>query len=114
MTTAEIMRKEMVAIGEMLSNGLALEHELTQLVTDHPSDENLVERWKESRRTVERLAGEYARAVERYRQWSKPKPGSRPTEIWNGQPDGLVVGKHKSGLATRCRLATWLATCPTG
>jgi hypothetical protein len=44
-----------------------LEHELTQLVTDHPTDENLVERWKESRRAVERLAGDYARAVERYR-----------------------------------------------
>lgn len=68
MTTAEILRKEMLAIGEMLSNALALEHELTQLVTDHPTDENLVERWKESRRAVERLAGDYARAVERYRQ----------------------------------------------
>jgi hypothetical protein len=68
MTTAEILRKEMLAIGEMLSNGLALEHELTQLVTDHPSDENLTERWKESRRAVERLAGDYATAVKRYRQ----------------------------------------------
>jgi hypothetical protein len=67
-TTAEILRKQMLAIGEMLSNGLALEHELTQLVTDHPSDENLVERWKESRRSVERLAADYAKAVERYRQ----------------------------------------------
>jgi hypothetical protein len=68
MTTAEILRKEMLAIGEMLSNGLGLEQELTQLVTDHPGDENLVERWKESRRSVERLAGDYAKAVERYRQ----------------------------------------------
>jgi hypothetical protein len=68
-TTAEILRKEMLAIGEMLSNGLGLEHELAQLVTDHPSDQNLIERWKESRRAVERLAEDYAKAVERYRQF---------------------------------------------
>ena len=64
MTTAEILRKEMLAIGEMLSNGLALEHELTQLVTDHPTDENLVERWKESRRPEERLARDSSSDVE--------------------------------------------------
>jgi len=79
----DTLRDAMLVTGERLLKALALEHRLNRLSAKKAPDSTVLEKWRESRRDVERLAEEYVVAIEHYRQalWQAiPKqPNKSPT-----------------------------------
>lgn len=65
--TPEILRIEMMSVGECLTDALKIERKFGNIDTTEVGDEALRE-WKERRRAVERQVEEYALAVARWRR----------------------------------------------
>lgn len=62
----EIWRREMLATGNLLLDALELERYLKVRYLRKPADD-LLAQWKRCRRTVNRLARDYAVAIAQYR-----------------------------------------------
>ena len=62
---SEVLLKEMIAAGERLTLALNLECELSWLISRTPTND-LVEQWKECRRSVKRFSLDYMAATGAY------------------------------------------------
>jgi len=78
---AEVRRRRMMAAGERLIDALKIEKELLDIHMSLTEDEALLD-WKESRRTVERLAEDYDWTVAQWREaagvTAEAEPGVAP------------------------------------